>query len=500
MNKILQKISLALLVIAVLGLGLVLFFDVSLNSLILLQNKQSHSQEKVTIAYSVKPDNLNPFTNSRITRSMLLDVYESLVFIDKDYNLKPSLALSWGRISDFEYQFIIRKGVKFHNGQDLKLEDIKYSLEYAANSELANLVENIEQIIISSEDTITIQLSQKDPLLPLKLSRIPIVKSNFTNWSMPNGTGKYKVENADDLNSIDYSKNESYRESLNISEKVNIIVINNKVQRVEALKEQTIDFLADVPPDLADDFENDSNVYIKTVPSLEIGFLLFNLSDSFFSQKNNRVRVGSAINKNDFLELFNGYAQPVNQFVSSGVFGYNPDLQVDYNFTQQNQGIVLDTVTFSYPMNLPLLGEFVKNNLRDVGINVQLNPLSISEFNQGFLNGDYQFFYLGWRNQFADSIDFLKQVAHTNNGDYGNFNLINYSNPNVDELIVESEQNLDQEARLAQMQRIMEIIVKEDIIGIPLFETKYIFAMRDYIQFDVRVDGFIYPSSINVIK
>ncbi len=57
-------------------------------------------------------------------------IFDGLVKLDKDLNPKPALAEYW-KISedDTKYTFYLRKGVQFHNGDELTAEDVKFSLE-----------------------------------------------------------------------------------------------------------------------------------------------------------------------------------------------------------------------------------------------------------------------------------------------------------------------------------------------------------------------------------
>ena len=60
--------------------------------------------------------------------------------------MAPSLAESWTESQDkLEYEFILRKGLKFHNGDPFTAEDVKFSFERAKG---AQLKEKVKEVVV----------------------------------------------------------------------------------------------------------------------------------------------------------------------------------------------------------------------------------------------------------------------------------------------------------------------------------------------------------------
>ena len=75
-------------------------------------------------------DSLDPTNHrSRNTQRILKNIFDSLTTRDNTNKVLPQLAESWHLIDDTEWQFTLRKGVRFHNGQCLTSTDVKYTLE-----------------------------------------------------------------------------------------------------------------------------------------------------------------------------------------------------------------------------------------------------------------------------------------------------------------------------------------------------------------------------------
>jgi peptide/nickel transport system substrate-binding protein len=82
------------------------------------------------IGLDVDADTADPrlFTNTSSGRLREL-VYDGLVYIKADYAPTPLLAESWDNPDDKTWVFHLRKGVKFHNGTELKAADVKYTFD-----------------------------------------------------------------------------------------------------------------------------------------------------------------------------------------------------------------------------------------------------------------------------------------------------------------------------------------------------------------------------------
>ena len=103
----------------------------------------------------------------RVTTQM----FDRLVMMDNDMNLVPGLAESWEVIDDTTTVFHLRQGVKFHNGEEMTSEDVKYSLERCiANPGVNYNYLIIESITCDDDYTVTIKTSAPFNALLYRLS------------------------------------------------------------------------------------------------------------------------------------------------------------------------------------------------------------------------------------------------------------------------------------------------------------------------------------------
>ncbi|MGL5831260.1 MAG: ABC transporter substrate-binding protein, partial [Candidatus Altimarinota bacterium] len=431
-------------------------------------------------------------------------VYEPLVVADRNLVIRPHLAVSYGLENEKVWEMVLRKGVRFHDSSDLKMEDVLYSLEKAkASKEFLNGIEKVEAV---DDQTLKITLKLADPLFLAKLSRVFIVKKDFSDFAQPIGTGAYRIVDSADLNKILYQRFDSYWGEKPFFEYLQIWSVPQKNARIDGLINKEFDFLVNVPPDSVEELVS-RGLKLDFIPSLEVGMLMFNFKSGIsVNALNVRKAIELGLNKPDFLDISQGYATVLSQFIGSGVFGYNPELlSLERNVEEAKKemsktiGVFENLkVQFYFPENLNLLGQYLKDQLIQVGIDLDLKPLSEVELSERLRKGELGFYYFGWRHDFGDSMPFLRSVMHSRaEGGYGDLNGMNYKNERVDELIKKSEQNLNVAERLVDLQEVMKIVVKDDLVGIPLFETESIFAYQNNLVFQPRLDSAIYPTDVS---
>ena len=125
-------------------------------------------------------------------------VYDTLIFLNDDGTFRPGLAEKWEFVSDTAYKMYLRKGVKFHNGEELKAEDVKFSLE-RATTDLGAHIKTYSQDLDSVEvlDDYTVVLHLKKVNFPFFASLAHSwgsivnkkeVEAQGENYGMPAGT------------------------------------------------------------------------------------------------------------------------------------------------------------------------------------------------------------------------------------------------------------------------------------------------------------------------
>lgn len=295
---------------------------------------------KDTVVYAQGSDltSLDPHIGKQMRAFAVTgNMFEQLVKFDKDMKeIIPSLAVSWERISDKEMRFHLRKGVKWHNGDDFTAADVKFS--YDRMLSIPNVVNNIAFLESTTvEDDYTVVLKTKYPYAPLlaSLTNPPCaivpkkaVEADPKGFALnPIGTGPYKfVEWKPD----EYCRLEAFKDYYDGAAKTKYIVMKvvpESNQRSIMLETGELDIGYDIPPvDVKRIEANEKLQMLKAVSNKTI-FLNFNCqSKGPLGNKLVRQAIAHAIDREEIvLGVLNGIGAVANLHMPPGAWGYDPD-------------------------------------------------------------------------------------------------------------------------------------------------------------------------------
>ena len=465
--------------------------------------------KKLAIGLAQDPGNIEPTSLSSGARTLALQVYDPLVRTDRFLSIQPSIARSWGRISPTVWRFQLREGVLFHNNQQMTVEDVAASIRRAntfESSDLKGLLSGITVVLIPKETSIfEIHTKNPDPLLLQKLSGVLIIprENEMKLVFAPIGTGPYRFAGSKRGESYSFSAFEGYWGSAPVYTDVTFSIYPDKNNRVLAIMSGDIDILTSAPPEAVSSLKA-SGLRIDVLPSLEINFLTFN-TGGIFKSTALREAVASAIDRSVFEKFAAGYATAVSQFVSSGVFGYNPAISLIAYDMAHAQSIIkqfsefdLIPIKLSFVQGLETAGDYVSTQLRAIGFDPKVTYVSWDDFRAELPNNTSDIYFFGWKSDMGSASDILLNAIHSRDEalGLGRYNAGNYSNSKVDDLIEQSVRTFDDAKRLRMYQEAIKIVTQEDRYGIPLFESQVLYASTKRVNFYPRIDGYIVANEI----
>lgn len=455
-------------------------------------------KESITIAYAEGLTSFNPTNYEARNRNFLGNVYEGLTRFDKNLALEPALAVSWGQVEDLIWEFKLRDNVIFHDGSSLDSTDVAVSIEYAVlseDSQLVSLLDSIDSIEMVDSLTVRIVTKEIDPILPNRLAQVYIFPSENDNFEANLvGTGPYFGISYDTYTSVGISEKLTlnafsyYWGYYPSYDEVNLIAVPDKDDRKELFLAGDIDLLANVALDVVSELEE-----VVTQPSLEVNFLLFNTS-GLFEEKELREAFSMAIDKEGLSEELNGYVEVADQFVPPGVSGYDSSiLGVSYDSVAAEaifEKYEVSEVEIDMADGLQFLGEYVISSLEEIGVEVSVDYWDVERYQEEIYNYAFDIYFMGWKCELGDAGD-LYETVFGSDGVYNG----GYSNDEVDDLITEVASEVDEGERLKLLKEIMGFLI-EDIAGVPLFESEIIYGVAEGVEFEPRVDGYIFAKDL----
>jgi peptide/nickel transport system substrate-binding protein len=445
------------------------------------------------------------------------NIFEGLTTFTKDLKFASrQLVESWDNPSDTTWRLRLRKGVRFHNGDEFTAEDAKYSIEFAKNYVVKDDLAQVKSVKVVDPYTIEVETNGAAPLLLNNLINAYVLNKKYTEangFDNPVGTGPYRFI---DKKGDDYhlTANDAYYLGAPAIKDVTYKVIEDDNKRVEALLSGGVQLIEDVPASRIGDIRSSKIAEFKGVPSLRVIYLGMDVkSDKTkyastptnpFKKLEVRQAIYRAIDESGIIEkVMGGHAYPASQPATSVNFGFNTGIvHPDYNIEEAKRllsqagypngfEVTLDVPNNRY-QNDEAIGKAIVSDLAKVGIKVKLNPMPKAEYFPKILdNYDTSFYLLGWSQENGDAGGAYGTLLHTAVKDgYGGFNIGGYSNKQVDKLVEESDNTVDSVKRLNILHQLAEEAMKEVPI-IPLHQQEDSFALNKDFDWTPRRDNGI---------
>jgi len=297
-------------------------------------------QGELRVALPWTPENLDPTMNLSSMRAAVgVSLFDSLVGRDAENRLVPQLALSWKLLDDTTWQFKLRKGVLFHDGEVFDGEAVRFTIQRVLdpNQKSANRANIAEIARVDVLDDSTVNIVTRQPYAPLlnRLVDFPIVPPKYTaekgnqgSALRPVGTGPFKFV---ELIKDDHLILEAFDRHWRGAPKIRRIVfkpIPEPFTRAAALRNNEVDLITTLPPNLARELERVPGIKVHRIPSTWIIYLGLNafrkpLSDVRVRQALNYATDVDSIIKN----VLDGDGRRLEGPFTPNMFGYDPSVK-----------------------------------------------------------------------------------------------------------------------------------------------------------------------------
>lgn len=441
-------------------------------------------------ALTGEPDTLDPATSAIYTATQVFaNVFSTLVALDENNEFYGVLATKWELTDPTTWVFDLVDNATFHNGEPFTADDVKYTFERlldpATAATGASLFESIDTIEVTSPTQVIFHLkSSFGPFLINLINEGWIVNKTAIDAGdsarNPVGTGPFKFVEWVQGDHATLARNEDYfvagRPYLDGVEFRFLLVDQS---RIEALRSGDLDWVDAVPLQQLTTLAADPEFTYVTNPVAGIpDFLSFNTAKPPFDNIKLRQAIAWAVDRTQIRDIaYFGAGEVGTAEVPSASFWYTgedpyaggPDL--DKAKALLVEAGITTPITIKYlglPQYPELLktGEVVRDNLKAIDINMEIEQVEVSVWFDRYVNGDYEItsaYHEGTIDpDYFYSLDIRSGAS---------LNASFYSNPDIDAMIDEAKNEPDEDKRKEMYSAIRFAVADEAPVFFVHYET-----------------------------
>lgn len=452
-------------------------------------------------------DLLDPTRVASLSDAAILIALEPLVRYEADGSLEPNLAAEFAQPDPATYVFDIREGVEFWDGSPLTAEDVLFSLDLHAaegsTSLTAPVYADVASIEATGDQQVTVRLNNPDPQFLYGVAVTPIVSQAYyeanetvgTPETLNMGTGPYQYESFNPSRETVLSANESYWGEPAAYEELVLTTVSDDAARLNAIQSGEFDVVYNIPIGQLSAFEKVGGLEVSDSADLSVYKINFDVRKAPFNDPDLRRAVMLAVDREGLVqgalseratlaptivpqeimsalagadETEQRYATMAEQFTHDVDAARDAIAESDYP-----DGVAVDVSVLSSDPTLSSVAQTLQQDLAEIGVELTINQvddatyyeevyfqhttdgLSIDNF--GGINPDPVMmpFYI------------LNSAFSVETGGPGS-NLADYSSPEVDSLILQSQElEVDDPERAGLIMDALEL-AQQDLPYVPL--------------------------------
>ncbi|MFH5924991.1 ABC transporter substrate-binding protein [Roseomonas xinghualingensis] len=483
------------------------------------------------LAVSAPPSSVDPhYYTLTPNNALAAHIFDNLVHRNAQGRLVPALAESWRLVDDTTWEFKLRQGVTFHNGQPFTAADVTYTIDRVPRvlnspGSFAVFTKAIRSMEVVNPHLIRMRTAGIYPLLPADMSQVAIIwhglgenpaTGDFNNGKNAIGTGPFRLIAFRSGDRVELERNEGYWGNKPAWQRVNYRIITNDGARVAALKAGDVGFIDAVPTSDIARLRTERGIDISETVSLRSVYLRTDLRPEtpYVAGPNGepmtrnplvdlRVRqaLNIAINRPAIADrIMSGAAIPTGQFMPPGTYGHVPDLAPPAFDPDRAKKLLAEagypqgfTVTLLASndryVNDAQVAQSIGQMWTRIGVKTRVDTMPFSVVSQRVARYDNSISLGGWANSSGEPSSGLRGLLGTRDMEkgWGTVNRTGYSSPQFDAVLERAMATVDDEAREALMQEATRIAAR-DVGWIPLHVQKNVWAMRQGLTHTPRAD------------
>ena len=457
-------------------------------------------------------------SNNTTTHNVTINVFDTLVRLSDDgRDFVGELAESWKVVDPTTWQFRLRRGVKFHNGEELNAAAVKFSLDSTLDLERKTRQRPtyvaFKEVRIDDPYTVSIITHKPYAIALTQLQYLMVVPPGYikqVGWDefgrKPVGSGAFKFKEWERDVRVVLEANDAYWKGRPKVRSLAFRAIPEDASRIAAVQRGEVDIIDAVPYDRIKELQGSPTVKITQRQGEQVYVGLDTLRVEPLKKREVRQALNHAVNADALVKnLLLGYAVRLNgpMFPTTPgydekqpAYAYDPErakrllaqagypngFEVEFAVSPAFQGIAKGTE----------VGEAIAGQLGRVGVRAKLNVQDSAALFNAYSAKKLQMYLFAWKSS-PEAGRHLETLLHSKTRGYY------YQNPEADLLIDAYFVALDPKKR-QEIGRQLHAFLREDAPWIFLYQQMDLFAVRKSVAWEAKPDYLMRMRDVAVTK
>ena len=428
----------------------------------------------ITVGISQDLDSLDPhLALSAGTEEVLFNIFEGLVKPDSDGNFVNAVASDCVISDDAKtYTFTLREGVKFHNGETVTAEDVKYSIDRCADTSnggpLVSAYSIIEGVNILDEKTVEIKLTEPDTEFLAYMTTAIIPKDYEDQATNPVGTGPFKFKSREAEENFVMEKFEDYWGEKAHLDEVTFKVVADADMMVTNLKGGSIDMAVRLTSSQAAELTEGFHVEEGTMNLVQAHYL--NNAVEPFNNEKVRQAMCYAVDPDEVIAMVSDskgvrvgssmYPGLTDYFDEELTTYYQKDVEKAKELLKEagyEDGFDMEITVCSADQPHMDTAQVIVEQLKQVGINATIEPVEWNTWLEDvYANRDFESTVVGFD---ASTLTGRAMLERFQTGHAKNF--INFSDETYDTTLQQAIAEVDQETKISLYKQCERILTEK---------------------------------------
>lgn len=432
------------------------------------------------------------------------NVLEPLVWVDQNTEIQPWLAEDWEWVEDEVWEFSLREGVEFHNGEEMVADHVVFSLEAILEEWVwAGPDWRIEEGEIEAVDDYTVRIGTigEFPTFPANIAHNMIAVQHPDREHSPSGpvigTGPFQVEEIVEGQEVNLSKFDNYWNDEAAMENLTFEVIADPNTRSLNLQNGDIEVAMAPPRSQVPSLQDDENVNVQTQETTRAGSANLNIHKEPTDDAQLRRALNYAVDQEVLVDtIFEGLGQPARGPFSPAIFWsahddlpeYGPDLDQAQELVEESSydGEELTILLAEDITDGREIAQVLQSSFSDIGVESEILILERAAFTEAERDGEAHVI-IDTSGANSGDADYIVFAGYHSEGDvnerlYGEEGTgLHNLGEEVDSLIEQAQRTGDMDEK-AELFRDVQHKLMDEAVVIPLWYETFIVASHSNVD------------------